>query len=240
MAVENGEWIMYGMDWDDPYRIRSYRELINRINEIGFLPLFKNEIEGFSVEEHTSNLFWWTDDPAQDPWKWREIIARSGEVAYGKFFGKKAGFVSLDWLPAFANYRRDGYDFDSLWEDGLASHRSKKIMDCFEAEPEYSSTVLKQVSGFGKGGENNFSGIVTDLQMQTYLVIKDFRRKRSKSGREYGMPISIYAKPEELWGYDLVASGYKEKPAVSRDRILAHIRALYPQATEQQILKVMK
>lgn len=53
MAVENGVWTMCGMEWDDPYRIRSYRELINWINEIGFLPLFKNEIEGFSAEEHT-------------------------------------------------------------------------------------------------------------------------------------------------------------------------------------------
>ena len=40
MAVENGVWTMYGMDWDDPYRIRSYRELINWINEIGFLPFY--------------------------------------------------------------------------------------------------------------------------------------------------------------------------------------------------------
>ena len=69
MAVENGVWTMYGMEWDDPYRIRSYRELINWINEIGFLPLFKNEIEGFSVEEHTSNLFWWTGEREQDPWE---------------------------------------------------------------------------------------------------------------------------------------------------------------------------
>lgn len=69
MAVENGVWTMYGMEWDDPYRIRSYRELINWINEIGFLPLFKNEIEGFSAEEHTSNLFWWTGDREQDPWE---------------------------------------------------------------------------------------------------------------------------------------------------------------------------
>lgn len=34
---ENGVWTMYGMDWDDPYRIRSFRELINWINEIAFL-----------------------------------------------------------------------------------------------------------------------------------------------------------------------------------------------------------
>lgn len=62
MAVENGEWIMHGLDWDNPYRIRSFQELINWINEVGFLPLFRNEIEGFSAEEHTSPRFWWTGD----------------------------------------------------------------------------------------------------------------------------------------------------------------------------------
>lgn len=45
MSVENGEWIMRGLAWDDPYRIRT----------------------------------------------WRELIARSREVSYGKFFGKKGG-----------------------------------------------------------------------------------------------------------------------------------------------------
>ena len=85
MANEGGEWIMKGLDWDNPYRIRSWRELINWINEVGFLPLFANEVPGFSAEEHVSPLFWWTGDPEQDPWIWREIIPATGEVAYGKF-----------------------------------------------------------------------------------------------------------------------------------------------------------
>lgn len=113
MANEHGEWIMRGLDWDDPARIRSWEDLLDWIDEIGFLPLFKNEIDGFSVEEHTASLSWWTGDPMQDPWEWRELMARSGRVAYGKFFSRKAGFVSKTWFPHFANFRRDGYDFDS-------------------------------------------------------------------------------------------------------------------------------
>ena len=49
MAIENGEWIMRGLDWYDPARIQSWDELIECIDEIGFLPLFKNEVDGFSV-----------------------------------------------------------------------------------------------------------------------------------------------------------------------------------------------
>ena len=50
------------MDGDDPARIQSWEELIRWIDEIGFLPLFQNEIDGFSVEENTADLAWWTGD----------------------------------------------------------------------------------------------------------------------------------------------------------------------------------
>ena len=229
MAIENGEWIMRGLDWDDPSRIRSWEELIGWINEVGFLPLFKNEIPGFSVEEHTSDLYWWTGDEEQDPWEWRELIARSGQVAYGKFFGKKAGFISREWFPHFANYRRDGYDFDSRWDEELASMRCKRIMDQFESKDELFSFELKRLAGFGKDGEKNFEGTVTDLQMQSYLLIRDFRRRITKKGLEYGWPISVYSTPEALWGYEHIASAYSAEPAESRELIRQQVQKNFPE-----------
>ena len=115
MANEGGTWIMHGVSWDDPECIHTVDEAIEYINKVGFLPLFKNDIPGFSLEERTVPELWWSEDPARDPWEWREIIARRGDVAYGKFFDKKAGFISREWLPYFLNFRRDGYDFDALW-----------------------------------------------------------------------------------------------------------------------------
>jgi len=240
MAVENGEWIMHGLEWDNPYRIRTYEELINWVDEIGFLPLFKNEIEGFSAEEHTSDQFWWTGDPEQDPWKWRELIARSGRVAYGKFFNKKAGFISKEWFPYFANYRRDGYDFDARWDDGLASARSKKIVEQFVDHEELYSFELKKLAGFGKNGEKNFEGVVTELQMQTYLVARDFRQKVNKKGVKYGWPVAVYSTPEQLWGYEVVAGAYREEPKISGERIFEQVRKNFPGATEKQLMKVLR
>ena len=49
MAIENGEWIMRGMDPEDPACIQNWEELIGWVDEVGFLPLFKNEADGFSV-----------------------------------------------------------------------------------------------------------------------------------------------------------------------------------------------
>ena len=239
--MSEDKWLMRGLAKDDPGRIKSDKELRLYIDEVGLLPLFRNAIAGFSVEEMTYGEDWWSDDPANDPWLWREILARSGRVAYGKFFNRKAGFVSLKWFPIFANYRRDGYDFDSRWEDELASFRAKKIIDEFASEPELFSYDLKRRAGFGKDGSKNFEGVITDLQMQTYIIIRDFRQRRRKlDGAPYGWPIAVYTTPERLLGGDAISAGYSEDPSASQNRIFARIKEEYPWAADSQIKAVMK
>jgi hypothetical protein len=239
MAVENGEWIMRGLGREDPRRIRSWQDLILRINKVGFLPLFQNGIPGFSVEENTFGPGWWTGDEALDPWEWRQLIARSGQVAYGKFFGKRAGFVSREWFPHFANWRRNGYDFDSRWEDELASIRQKHIMDQFALKEELFSFQLKQMAGFGKEGEKNFEGTVTDLQMQSYLLIRDFRQRLNKKGLPYGWPISVYSTPEALWGHAYISSAYSAGPGESRALIFQQVLRNFPEAKTADLEAVL-
>ena len=250
MTVENGEWVMHGLAWNDPSRIRTKQEMADFVKKVGFLPLFGNGVTGFSAEEHTSVRGWWSGNPENDPWEWREIIAAEREIAYGKFFDNKAGFISLEWFPYFVNYRRSGYDFDSRWEDGLANRREKKIMDFYLGEDKNGDTVfreerilsteLKKKAGFGgKNGEKNYPGIMTGLQMQTYLVISDFTRRRNKQGDEYGMTVSIPLTPEAMWGYDRVTAAYREAPEKSWERIMEHVKSLYPDAPEREIEKLI-
>ena len=42
-------WIVCGVDWDDPECIHTVDEAIEYINKVGFLPLFRSEIPGFSL-----------------------------------------------------------------------------------------------------------------------------------------------------------------------------------------------
>ena len=239
MSVVNGEFVILGLPENSPYCIHSADELVSYINEIGFLPLFGNEIPGLSVEERTPAAWWFTDNDKLDPWKWREQIARSGEIAYGKFFEKKAGFISKKWFPFFANFRRDGYDFDALYEDEKAPYRNKVIMDLFETDDSelYSSEIKKAMKGSEEG--KNPDQILGMLQMQTYLCICDFRCKRKKSGEEYGWSRTVYSKPEHLWGYEYVTSAYSELPSESYRRIIMHFKEQYPAATAEQITKLI-
>lgn len=151
-------------------------------------------------------------------------------------------FVSKEWLPFFANVRRDGYDFDALWEDGKASIRQKKIMDLFMDENEDNelySNELKDKAGFGKNGEKGFEGVLSSLQMQTYLLVSDFRQRKNKKGDSYGWPIGIYASPEHIFGSELVRSAYGEEPVESAKRILEKVRRHFPEAEEREVRRIV-
>ena len=111
--------------------------------------------------------------------------------------------------------------------------------DAVWKEDEILSTDLKNMAGFGKNKEKNYSGIVTGLQMQLYLVITDFRRRVNKKGNEYGMAVSIMFPPETVWGYDLVTSAYDEAPRQSWERIYNHVAKNYPNADETDIVRLI-
>ena len=93
-------------------RIRSCEDLIRLIDTWGFVPFFRNAICGFSVEELTPPELWFSDT-ADGPWEWKGPAIRQSGCAYGKFFCGKAVFISREWFPEFANWRRDGYDYDA-------------------------------------------------------------------------------------------------------------------------------
>ena len=244
MEVVGDLWVIKGCDRNSPECVHTTEELVKLIDQIGFLPLFSNTVPGFSAEEHTASVTWWTGDPESDPWEWRQILASDPGIAYGKFFDRKAGFISKRWFPDFANYRRNGYDFDALADDGLVPFRNRKIMETFTldermAGKELLSCELKTAAGFGKGGEKNFEGTVTELQMQTYLIMSDFRQKQNKRGEGYGWFLAMLETPETKWGYDFVTSGYTTTPEESWRKIKKQLKAFFPGTSEKAVRQLL-
>ena len=239
METIAGEWFMKGCRRTDKDCLHSPEDLLALVQEIGFLPLFSNDIPGFSVEERTPAEDWWAGSPATDPWAWRQVLAPCETIAYGKFFDKKAGFVSKEWFPCFANWRRDGYDYEGLYEDGKMTSRCKRILDILELNEDAEglgllSCEIKRRAALEKG----FEGALTDLQMKSFLIMSDFRQRRNKRGESYGWHVAELMTPETKWGYDAVNS-CSEKPEASRDRIAAQIRKHFPKATDRTLRKVL-
>lgn len=214
-------------------KLKCADDMIALVREIGFLPLFNVGVKGFSVEEMTPGQ-WWTGK-STDPWGWREEAARSKEIIYGKFFSQRAGFVSKDWFKKFANYRRDGYDFDSRWEEGLATPKAKDIMECVWNEKSIMTSEIKK-----KVGKSSFEGTLTNLQMQTYLVISDFDRKKDRFQNPYGWSIAVMQTPEDAFGIDIATGAYDEAPQKSFEDILKHLKGLISDKEENNIVRIMK
>lgn len=178
-------------------KIHSAAELETLFQEVGFLLFFFRSVRNFSIEEFTPSHYWFVGG-VDDPWEWRMELARRGVVAYGKLFLKKAGLVSWELCPDLDNYRRDWYDFDARYKDGLASHKGKLVMDMLLQIGSTLSKDLKRLAGFGRNGLKGFDTVITHLQMQAYITVHGFEYAHDKYGRRYGWGIARYAVSENV------------------------------------------
>ena len=167
-------------------------------------------------------------------------MARRGVAAYGKLFSRKAGLVSREWYPDLANYRRNGYDFDARYEEGLASYREKCIMDVLLQEGPTLSKDLKRIAGFGGDGLKGFDTVITSLQMQTYITVHSFEYAHDKYGKPYGWGIARYAVTEDVLGAEVTQSAYDRSPEDSKTRIVKHLGILCPEAFDSDLEKLIR
>lgn len=216
--------------------IYSAARLMAYIQEVGFLPLLNGGVVGFSAEEVVSDdcrYVVFSDGGWDWPlWKWKGPIVTEGSCVYGKFFDKKAGFISKDWWPDFYNYRRSKHP---LLEEGSIEDT---ILITLRENGSLITRELRAACGFdGPGMRSKFDGYVTRLQMGCYIVTEDFVYPTDKHGREYGWGWSLLTTPESLYGRN--ACVCPRTPEDSWRRIKEHFERLLPHATEKQILKLI-
>lgn len=211
------------------FTIQSKDDLEAVIAEFGFLPFFTNSIEGFSLEEHITWDNWYHSyDGSWPAWEWKGPVIRETGCAYGKFFENKACFISAEWFPDFANLRRDGYDFDALYDDGLAQLRDKELYDLIDANAPILSKELKRLGDYRKGGRKGFDTTIVRLQKRCYVLISDFVYMRDRYGEPYGWGVAEYSTPEKLMGSSFTDKVYRRSPEESYERLTEHFRKLFP------------
>lgn len=210
--------------------------MMDLIQEVGFLPLLYSGISGFSAEEVVDDECRYVvyDDGWDWPmWKWKGPIVTEGGCVYGKFFDKKAGYISMDWWPDFCNYRRHAYPTPA---EGSVE---ETILMTLREHGSLITRELRAASGFnGPKMRSRFDGYVTRLQMACRIITQDFVYPRDKHGHEYGWGWSLLTTPELLLGRE--ACLCDRTPQESLERIKEHLRHLLPRATEQEITRLIK
>ena len=228
------------MTYFDDFTISSMDDLIDAINEFGFVPFFENEIEGFSIEEHIAPECWYGgSDSFWDAWEWKGPVINQVKCAYGKFLRGKAMYISPKWFPDFANFRRDGYDFDARFEDGLASYDDRDLYELIDANAPILSKPLKKLGNYKKGGRKGFDSSINRLQKQCYVIISDFKYAKDKFGNEYGWGIAEYSTPEIFFGRTFNNKVYKRTPEESYERVFKQFKRILPGVEDEWIEKML-
>ena len=135
--------------------IYSASGLMELIQQIGFLPLLDSGIAGFSAEEIVDEDCGYVALPEggwEWPlWKWKGEIVTGMPCMYGKFFNKKAGFISKAWWPDFCNYRRSKYPYPA---DGSIE---EAILSMLHSTGSLITREFRSACGFnGKGMRSKF------------------------------------------------------------------------------------
>ena len=217
--------------------IHSEIELMEYIQQIGFLPLLDSGIVGYSAEDIVDDdcrYVVFPDGGWDWPlWKWKGPIVAEGNCVYGKFFAGKAGFVSREWWPDFYNHRRNTHPVP---QEGSIE---ETILMTLRESGSLITRELRAACGFvGPNMRSRFDGYITRLQMACYIVTEDFVYPRDKHNREYGWGWSLLTTPEQLYGKS--ACLCNRTPEESYHRLLAHFKEILPYATERQIQKLLK
>ena len=216
--------------------IYSAAQLIDYIQEVGFLPLLDSGVPGFSAEDVVADdcRYVALPDGGWDwpLWKWKGPVVTDGNCVYGKFFNKKAGFVSRRWWADFHNYRRSRFPLPA---EGTIDDI---IIQTLREQGSMITRELRAACGFdGPKMRSRFDAYVTRLQMACLIVTEDFVYPLDKHGHEYGWGWALLTTPEQLLGHD--ACQCQHSPEESLQSMTSHMRKILPQATETQLRRLL-
>ena len=193
--------------------LHSCPELIDYINEVGFLPLLRMEVAGWSAEEVMDEDCQYTKLPdggwEWPLWSWKGPILQDTGCAYGKFFDRKAASVE------------------------------ESILFILKRHGSLITRELRAACGFtGPKTRSRFDAYLARLEMGAYIVTEDFVYPRDRHGREYGWGWSLLTTPETLFGREACHPG--RTPQESYERLLDHFRKILPDEPDKRLMALLK
>jgi hypothetical protein len=204
-------------------------------NDEGVFGLLKY---GWDNEPPDSLIRWHTGDSEYDPWEWRmRVLDERDDIAYGKVFFRKAGYVTREWEPYFLAARRKGLTFDETYSDGVISNEAKRIYSVLREGISMPFHALKQLAGFGKEDKTKFERGLVELQMRLFITMCGRQQKVSQRGEEYGWSSTVFCTTEQFWDDDVFAEAAKISTGEAAEAITERVYRLNPAADAKKIKK---
>ena len=226
--------------------IKSYSDFITALLDAGFSMGGGNNDGIYSIipwnwnEEppYETPVRWHTGNIETDPWEWRiRVLDERDDIAYGKLFFKKSGYITKDWYPYFLAVRRGVSTFAQTYNDGKISHYAKRIYEVVEPGSSLPLEEIKHLGRFGKEDKSKFNAAITELQMKLYLAMCGSRNKRNAKGEEYGWASTVFCRAEDFWGSNVFETAASIDSGKAVHKIREQILRFNPLAAEKKISK---
>ena len=227
--------------------IKDYNDFVNALLAAGFSMGGGNDDGIYAVVPWNWNqdppyetpVRWHTEDLETDPWEWRiRVLNERNDIAYGKLFSKKSGFITQEWYPYFFILRRGGVSFNEAYSDGKISHYAKRIYDVLSTADSLPTEEIKRLGRFSKEDKSKFDSALTDLQMRLFITTDGRRNKRNNYGEEYGWASATFCTTERFWEHtDVFELAEKSDESAAYNAIREQVLKLNPTADEKKIRK---
>jgi len=189
---------------------------------------------------------WHTECPETDPWEWRmRVLEERNDIAYGKVFFKKTGFITKEWYPYFLAARRsNGLSFEEAYADGHISHAARRVYDVIVQNGSLPSNSIKSLAGFKREDKSVFERALVELQMKMFVTMCG-RHEQSHMASNVFCTVDRFFQehdiPTDLGFFESKDDVLKKAAAISKDaaikKITRQVLKLNPHAEEKKILK---
>jgi len=226
--------------------IQNYQDFVNALLCAGFSMGGGNDDGIYAViswgwndtPPYDTPVAWHTGEADTDPWEWRvRVLGERSDIAYGKVFFKKSGFITRDWYPYFLAARRTGWTFEERYAEGEMSHFAKRIYDVVTAHGTLPLHEIKRLGRFTKEEKSGFDRALTELQMGLFLTTCGTQAKVSQMGLEHGWSSTVFCTTEIFFGSEVFEQAEKIKQKDAEQEIRAQVLRLNPSAQEKKIQK---
>lgn len=219
--------------------INCFEDFLQNLYEAGMSMGGENNEGVFGLGDcYGERIHWHTEMPDTDPWEWRmRVLNERTDIAYGKFFFNKSGYITKQWYPYFYAVRRGVKELNEEYEDGYISAYARKIYEVICEYKELPLHLIKQYGGFSKEDKSKFDRAITELQMKFYITMCGRARKKSKTGQEYGWSSTVFCLTEDFFEEDVIAKAAGMSIESAYKALEEQIYHLNPEAGEAKVRK---
>ncbi|MBS8263732.1 hypothetical protein DYI25_04650 [Mesobacillus boroniphilus] len=220
------------------YKIKTYEEAIQVIDEVGFLPLAPLVPDFPALNTITAPESWHTDTEF-DPWIWRTRFSVDGVAGYGKFMKKKSILISRDFLPYFKTVLGSYETVEERYQKGTLSREALSLYRIINEEGLIDTRELRTQAGLrDKEHKKVFDNALLELQGTMDIVISGIKEKINSEGDKNGWSSTAFETYDSWASRNKIETIAIEKKK-AREYLLNHFQGVASENAVKRLEKIL-